>query len=424
MRQDARDSGELMARAIDYDEEMAEESEEPTRVAALRELERSKKSDERPRPAAGMPPMSAAPAMMPAPARAPGFAAPEAKAMAAPMGAPMPQSMAMADAMSRAAGPKGGGGLFRARAFQDADVGAMGAMDDLQAAIDEGPIEPADAWLDFDSLRLSPGAPGARAASAGSSRGRGRLSRAPGASALRAEAAAQAMERLEAPSGAVDPRASRGLFDVVYRAAGTVDVPSSGRPHRITVATADAAAAPKFVTVPREAAEVYRRADVANPFGVALLTGPVEVLIDGALVALTRLSYTDRAGQIAIGLGVEERLKVARNARIDEGTAGLLGGSTTVDHAVTTELSSSLGRAVRVKVLDRIPVSDDKDVDVKLTGSSPQPSVYTQADLGQPVRKGLEWEIEVPPGGKAKVEWRYRITLPSKMEVVGGNRRE
>jgi len=40
------------------------------------------------------------------------------------------------------------------------------------------------------------------------------------------------------------------------------------------------------------------------------------------------------------------------------------------------------------------------------------------------VRKGLKWEVEVPAGGKAKAEWRYRLTLPSKMEIVGGNRRE
>jgi uncharacterized protein (TIGR02231 family) len=214
------------------------------------------------------------------------------------------------------------------------------------------------------------------------------------------------------------------LFDVVYSAAGTVDLPSSARPHRVTVLSAEAPAAARFVTVPREAAEVYRRADVTNPFGQPLLTGPVEVLIDGALVALTRLSYTDRGGQISIGLGVEERVRVARNSRVEEGSAGLLGGSTTVEHTVTTELSSSLGRAIRVEIVDRLPVSDDKDVEIKQLASSPQGSAYTQAELGQPVRKAFKWEVDVPAGGKAKAEWRYRVTLPSKMEIVGGNRRE
>ncbi|MEZ4306695.1 MAG: DUF4139 domain-containing protein [Polyangiaceae bacterium] len=283
----------------------------------------------------------------------------------------------------------------------------------LTGVLDALPIEPADAWLDFDTLRIEPSAPHAR---------RGRLTREPGPSAAAARAAQQ-IDKLEPPP-ARPIRASRGLFDMVYSTAGTADVPSTGRPHRVPVVTADAPAKPRFVTVPREAQEVYRRADATNPFGVPLLTGPVEVLIDGALAALTRLSYTDRGGVISIGLGVEERVRVARSSRIEEGTAGLLGGSTTVDHTVTTELSSSIGRKISVEVLDRLPVSDDKDIEIKLLSSHPKASAYSQADLGQPLRKGLRWEVEVPAGGKAKIEHNYRITLPSKMEIAGGNRRE
>jgi hypothetical protein len=384
-----------------------QQDDEPTAVAAMRDLAAKVKSD---KARLGKAATGGAP-----PPAAPGFGggmeqqAPRRPAPAAPA-----QPMMEAEAAK--------GGLFRGRA--KAEPEALFSLSELVTrdadtlgGIEPSalPIEPADAWLDFDMLRLDPRAQRGR---------RGRLSREASPSAAAAFNAAQAIERLEAPAGTTDPRASRGLFDAVYSAAGTADVPSTGRPHRVTIVTADAPSTPRFVTVPREAPEVYRRADVANPFGVPLLTGPVEVLIDGALVALTRLSYTDRGGMLSIGLGVEERVRVARNTRTDEGTAGLLGGSTTVDHTVTTELASSLGRKITVEVLDRIPVSDEKDVEIKMLASQPQPVAYTQADLGQPVRRGQRWEIEVPAGGKAKIEHRYRITLPSKMEIVGGNRRE
>ncbi len=343
---------------------------------------------------------------------------------AAPGAAPM-QDASIARQDVRRSLPRGAGGggappprsesaSYDARSLGMLEEGTLGGElgDEGGAAL---PIEPADAWLDFDSLRLDPAALYDK---------RGRLGREAGPAASGAATALWAIERMEPPAGAIDPRASRGLFDVVYSAAGTADVPSSARPHRVTVLSAEAPAAARFVTVPREAAEVYRRADVTNPFGQPLLTGPVEVLIDGALAALTRLSYTDRGGQISIGLGVEERVRVARNTRVEEGSAGLLGGSTTVEHTVTTELSSSLGRAIRVEIVDRLPVSDEKDVEIKQLSSSPQASAYTQAELGQPVRKAFKWEVDVPAGGKAKAEWRYRVTLPSKMEIVGGNRRE
>lgn len=403
--------------------------DEPTAVGALHELQKKRKipADAR----IGMVRPAAPPAPMPSagPAPAPGFGG------AGPMqGLPMPapkleqQSLARPQVIDVAAShelesaPRGrlpaprkskglfslGDGLHEEETLASLDVDALEAPDGL-------PIEPADAWLDFDTLRLDPGAAPHR---------RGRLARGADPFLTASLAAASTIEGMEAPAGTIDPRASRGLFDALYTASATADVPSNGRPHRVTVATADGPATPRFVTVPREAQEVYRRADVTNPFGVPLLTGPVEVLIDGALAALTRLSYTDRGGVISIGLGVEERIRVARNARADEGTAGLLGGTTTMDHAVSTELSSSLGHKITVEVLDRLPISDSKDVEVKLVAARPQPQPYTQVELGQPLRKGLRWDVEVPAGGKAKIEHSYRITLPSKMEIVGGNRRE
>jgi hypothetical protein len=121
---------------------------------------------------------------------------------------------------------------------------------------------------------------------------------------------------------------------------------------------------------------------------------------------------------------VEERLRVARNARVEEGTAGLLGGTAAIDHTITIDLRSSLGQKVTVEVRERIPVSDEKDVDVKETSSRPEHEKYTQVERGSPIRRGLRWRIEVPAGDKARIEFGYRVTLPGKNEIVGGNRRE
>lgn len=419
-----------------YHSLIAHDDEEPTAVAMLKEMPKGKRASKS-RQAAQPPPMQQAAkpaAALPPPPSLGGFGG--AAGGAPPAGFAQPprsesdvlfslsglvDGAAPAPARSGATIPlntrlgASRGGVQKAEMDDAESLAAMLLEETGTIEPEPQQIEPADAWLDFDMLRLDSDARGPR---------RGRLTRERGPSTERIAAVARLIEHLEAPPGTTDPRASRGLFDVVYSAAGSADIPSSGRPHRVSVATAESGASPRFVTVPREAPEVYRRADVSNPFGVPLLTGPVEVFIDGALVALTRLSYTDRGGSISIGLGVEERVKVARNTRVEEGTAGLLGGSTTLEHSVTTDLSSSLGRAIKVEILDRLPVSDDKDVEIKLLSSQPQPSPYSQAEHGQPIRKGLKWEVEVPAGGKASAAWRYRVLLPSKMEIVGGNRRE
>jgi hypothetical protein len=304
------------------------------------------------------------------------------------------------------------------RAKHEARGGGMAAEEGAAPLEPEQPaaIEPGDAWLDFDALVLAD--PGDRAH-------RGRLVRDPAARAGAAGQAAWAtFERMEGPPMTRDPFATRGRFDHRHDAEGTRDVPSSGRPHRVTVASAEAAATPRFVAVPREAASVYREVEVQNPFAAPLLGGPVDVFLDGALMTTSELAFVDRSGKLYLGLGVEERLRVARNARVEEGSAGLLGGSAVIDHAITIDLSSSLGRKVTVEVLERVPVTDEKDVEVKLTYARPESEKYTQAERGAPIRRGVRFRVEVPAGDKAKIELGYRITLPAKNELIGGNRRE
>lgn len=331
-------------------------------------------------------------------------AAPMARPEAAPMrkmSAPAPEKARRAFGARGAPAAPGGGGAPLGRAEPAAPAEPL-------------PIEPADAWLDFDTLVLAdPGDTGRR----------GRLVREPQGPLL-AEAARTRIDLMATPPLAHDPLSARGRYDHRYDAAGTADIPSSGRPHRVSVGAAETHAVPRFVAVPREAAEVYREAELQNPFDAPLLAGPVDVFLDGALMTTAELGHVDRRGALRLGLGVEDRLRVARNARVEESTAGLLGGSLLVDHAVTVELASSLGRKVTVEVLERVPFSGDKDVEVKLTYARPEPERYTQAERGAPVQRGQRFLVEVPAGEKAKVELGYRVTLPAKNEIIGGNRRE
>jgi len=202
------------------------------------------------------------------------------------------------------------------------------------------------------------------------------------------------------------------------------EIPSDGRSHRIRVAHGDGFSTQRCRTVPREAPEVYRELSLKNPFPWAILDGPADVYVDGGLVATTSLGRLDCGGESRVGLGVEERIKVVRNVRVEEEALGLLGGTTAVNHFVSIEVASSLGRKVLVEVLDRLPCTDDKDIEIKMQQARPSSKQYTQEENGSPVRGGMIWSLEIPPGGKETIEYKYRITLSSKSELVGGNRRD
>jgi hypothetical protein len=279
------------------------------------------------------------------------------------------------------------------------------------------PLEPADTWLDFDRLIL--GQMNDRAH-------RGRLVQDPTAlgDAGPAASARGKIERVVPPE-AIDPRAYAGRgHQLSYESNAPADVPSNATAHRVLLAAAEARSEPRLLVVPRESGDVYREARMTNPFAVALLPGLVDVFVDGALLTASRIDVIGRGGTIELGLGVEDRMRVARNARVEESTAGLLGGQTVSDHSITIDLASALSSEVEVDVFDRIPVTDDKDVTIELRAARPKPEKYAQSEKGEPIRGGQRWRVEVPAGGKARVEFAYRVTLSSKSELQGGNRRD
>lgn len=275
-----------------------------------------------------------------------------------------------------------------------------------------GYAEPEADWLEFDRLQLSAGK---------NARGKLTLSSA----SVRAASAAIDTIALEGPLAALeDPLRTRGRFDHQYLAEGTVQVPSSGRPHRISLVAAEGKAAPRFVVVPSQSDAVYRESLLTNPFDGPLLAGPVDVFLDGALITSTRLDGTDRGAELVIGLGVEDRLRVARNVRVEETSSGMISSHTHVDHHVEIELASSLGHEAKLDVFDRIPVSDDRALEIELLASQPAAERDEQDQRGPPVKGGLRFSIALKPGEKRKLNFSYRISMSTKLEIRGGNRRD
>ncbi len=331
---------------------------------------------------------------------APGAAAaPAVSSMAYP-----PQAM-----RSRAAAPKSAGFLSSVLG------GGGGLMDGGAPPPPEDPLEPSDAWLDYDGLTLG---------DAAATRHRGRLGRDRGDTWRQQQAeATRSIESVAALPGTIDPMRSRGMFDHRYGAEGLVEVPSDGLTHRVPLGSGDATPTVRWRAVACERPEVFREVELRNPFDAPLLSGPVDVYVDGSLLVVASIDRIDRGGTLRVGMGLDERLRLARNVRAKEDTAGLLGGDTIIDHTVSIELSSALGSPALVEVIDRLPVTDEKSVEVTPKGARPEPERFTQAERGAAVRGGLRWEVIVPAGGRSAVEFSYRLTIPSKNEIVGGNRR-
>lgn len=210
----------------------------------------------------------------------------------------------------------------------------------------------------------------------------------------------------------------------VYDAQGRANVPQDGHAHTVELAGADGAPETRYRTIPMTDPQVFARLHLPNPLPFPLPPGDVQVFHDNAYAFTTSLSPVGTGGEAVFPLGVEQRLKVARNVTYHQDEKGLTGGNTEATHGIDIKLRSHMPDRVVVEILERVPVPDEseKKLDVRIKGSQPQAETVEIVDQRR-IRGTHRWSMAVDPGGEASVRLAYAISLPAKMEVVGGNRR-
>lgn len=371
------------------------------------------------------PPVVARPA--PPPPRAPMPA--RELAAAAPMGAMAP----MTAPAGYGGAPRKSAGIFATRSRS---VSAeTSAEDDALDAPSEptppryGDVDPV--LLDYDRLRIAaPGEPQAGKL----------LPRTPEALYLESAisvsldlrhviaVAVEAAESLPAPPERFTLAFSEA-YDHAFDAAAPVDVPSDGGYHAIAVQRAEAAIDVLHVVVPRESTDAFRTARFDNPFDAPILPGPVDVYLGRNYLTASTFGFTSLGGELRLGLGVEQGIKVARNARFREASTGLIGNALLLCHDVSIELANRTGRSLEVEVRERVPVVREADDDIKVVVRDVSPpwevfAPFPSSAEREALRGGQRWRLRLDENGVEKLRFGYDVRIAAKHELVGGNRRE
>ncbi len=286
-------------------------------------------------------------------------------------------------------------------------------------------------WLDYGVLRM----PGP------AEKGRGRLVR-PGGISLAMEMFADLQVQIRFDIAAVVSHARNstlslgplppdhrhptvyGGFYYAFSSEPPANIPSDGLFHAIAVTSRAAEAKMWYVTVPREGPEAFRFAEVINPFDAPLLSGPADVYVGSEFLMTIPVRETAPKGYLRLGLGVEQAVKVARNSSFEEETTGLMGGTLNLKHKIRVEVANLLPAPIRVEVRERVPVTSPGEENVTVAISEATPPWEKFDPEGDRLKGGHRWLVSVNPGEKVPLQAAYTVTIPSKMELVGGNRRE
>jgi hypothetical protein len=290
----------------------------------------------------------------------------------------------------------------------------------------ESPVEPEPRWLAFDTLRLPPPDVSRGKLVARDRRALYLEGLSDGGLARRVdEAISPRLGLANSPPRHAPPPADIGFHHRI-RGRSKVTVPSDGYWHAVPLLAETVPAKRSCVVVPRESTDVFRRVELMNPFDLPLLAGPCDVYVDDEFLTTTELETVPPRGALAIGTGVEQAIKVARNTTFREAAEGLMSGTTALHHQVSVDVRSHLDAPIEIEVRERVPVIEEREEHIKIEVAEVRPAwAPLPAKPKAPVVRGAHrWVLALAPGEAASLLLRYVIRISSKSELVDGNRRE
>ena len=94
-----------------------------------------------------------------------------------------------------------------------------------------------------------------------------------------------------------------------------------------------------------------------------------------------------------------------RNVKVIQSEQGLVNKDEVTQYAVTIEVANPYRSPVAVRLIDQLPVTTQKDVEIQLLENKPQAT--------QDKRTGaLEWRLTIPAAQKTVVAFTYTVKRP------------
>ncbi len=193
----------------------------------------------------------------------------------------------------------------------------------------------------------------------------------------------------------------------LLQAAGPTSIHSDGQPHRVALFAFEAKAVVERLCAAELSSLVFVVARFPNSSGQVLLAGPVDLIRDSGLVGRAQLKFAAPGETVKLSFGNEDGLQVVRDTDEKVEEARLTGRRTTTK-TVQLHVSNTRGQPVRLIIEERVPVSEVKEVEIKvLTKDTP----LTKDGIAR-----LEVELAAQSTKTAKFTWE--LSAAAKVDGV------
>jgi len=215
---------------------------------------------------------------------------------------------------------------------------------------------------------------------------------------------------------------TEGVTATVFAVDSRQTVLSGDSPQKVTAAVLPVEVEKEYISVPKLDQTAYMQARFNFSGGFALAAGRCALFLDNGYASSILLPHTNSGEEVKVNVGAVPGIRV-KHERLEakKSESGLLSKTERWVREFQITLESFLKQPVAVTILDQLPVTDSKEVEIELLQAEPEPEKAraSKDDPAGRVEGELRWQVKLDPREKKVIRFKFSISHPKKKPLVG-----
>lgn len=187
------------------------------------------------------------------------------------------------------------------------------------------------------------------------------------------------------------------------------NINSDGQQQRVEISQHQLAAQFSYLTAPKVNNSAYLMAEIANWNQYKLLSGNSKIYFEETYVGEAFIDVHNTDDTLSLSLGQDKNIIVQREMLKDKSGTKVLGSRKEQKQAFEIKIRNNKTTAVKIKVLEQYPLSQNEEIKVKLGETS---GAKVNDKTGE-----LEWNLELTPNSQQQLNFDFDISYPKNMRI-------
>lgn len=202
---------------------------------------------------------------------------------------------------------------------------------------------------------------------------------------------------------------AEGFTATTFRIKKKAGILSDGNAVRTTISIDKLDAVFKHKAVPKLMQFAYLEGEMQDTAGYPFLAGRANAFMEDNFVGTFNMKTVMPEEKFDLSLGIDEGVKAERKlVKSERGKRGMLSSKKRSLYLYEIEVSNFKKTDVEITVLDQLPVSQDKEINVGVDELTPEPAERTEQGI-------LKWKLSLKPGEKKKIRLGFHADYPGSM---------